>query len=194
MLKVGLTGNIGSGKSVVASVFKTLHIPVYNSDEKAAHFMDSPEITEKIKNIFGITVFNNNEKIDKKKLAQIVFSDAKMLSVLNNIIHPVVMNDFDKWVSIQNDSPYLIMESAILYSTGIFKNFDKIIFVSAPENIRINRVIKRDGITKSEVLKRMNNQIKEEDQINKADFIIINDDKTLVVPQILNINKLLTNK
>jgi len=194
MLKVGLTGNIGSGKSVVASVFKALHIPVYNSDEKAGYFLNSPDVTEQIKNIFGLTVINNIGKIEKKKLAQIVFSDNDKLLVLNNLIHPIVMADFNKWASIQHNTPYLIMESAILYKTGLFKNFDKIIFVSAPENIRINRVINRDGTTKTDVLKRMSNQLKEENQINKADYIIINDDKTLVIPQVLNINNLLADK
>ena len=191
MLKIGLTGNIGSGKTVVANVFKAIDIPVYNSDEKAGFFLNSPKVIQEIKNYFGAEVISTTGDIDKKKLAEIVFSDNNKLLFLNNIIHPIVIDDFNNWAFQQQNKPYIIMESAILFKTGFYKIFDKNIFVSAPKNLRSSRVIKRDNINKSDVLKRINNQLNEEEQINIADYLIVNDDKSLIIPQILKIHSLI---
>jgi dephospho-CoA kinase len=153
--------------------------------------MEIPIVVEKIKKYFGSETINTDGKVDRKKLARIVFSDNKKLDVLNSIIHPLIFADFEKWIHEQKISPYVVMESAILYETGYSALFDKIIIVSAPEKIRINRVMKRDGINEDDVIKRIKNQLPEENKVNKADYIIVNDGKTLVVPQVLKIHELL---
>jgi len=191
MLKVGLSGNIGSGKSVVTRIFDILGIPIYHADDNAKYMLEFPDVVEKIKERFGSWIIDRQGKVSRKKLAQIVFSDNKKLDVLNSIIHPLVIADFEKWIHKQKLCPYVIMESAILYETGYSALFDKIIIVSAPEKIRIDRVMKRDGVTKADVLKRMKNQLAEENQLSKADYIIVNDGKTFVVPRVLELHRLL---
>ncbi|MFA4853424.1 MAG: dephospho-CoA kinase [Bacteroidales bacterium] len=191
MLKVGLSGNIGSGKSVVVRIFDVIGIPIYHADDNAKNMLEFPEVVEKIKERFGSGIIDKQGKVSRKNLAQIVFSDNKKLVVLNSIIHPLVIADFEKWIHEQKICPYVVMESAILYETGYSALFDKIIIVSAPEKIRINRVMKRDGVTKDDVLKRIKNQLPEENQMSKADYTIVNDGKTLVVPQVLEIHRLL---
>ncbi len=191
MLKIGLTGNIGSGKSIVSGIFKILQIPVYNADYNAKLFLDKPKVILKIKNNFGAEVIDKFGKINRKYLAEIVFTDAAKLRALNNIIHPTVVNNFMLWIKEQKNIPYVIMESAILFETEYSDLFDKIIVVTSPENIRISRVMKRDNITEADVKKRMKNQMKEKDKIKKADFVIVNNDIDLVIPQVLKIHKAL---
>jgi len=191
MKKVGLTGNIGSGKSLVAKVFETLGMPVYNADAKAKDILDSPEVAKKVVAAFSKSVVKKNGIINRETLADIVFSDKRQLAVLNNIIHPAVIDDFKTWGERNSASPYVIMESAILFDTEYYKLFEKIIIVSAMEETRIARVMKRDNISEDSVRKRMQNQKAESEIIGKADFVIVNDDKSLVIPQILCIHETL---
>lgn len=158
MQKVGLTGNIGSGKSVVAMVFEMLGVPLYNADTKAKEITDTPEVHKRIREAYGDSMFDKNDKINRKKLANYVFTVKNELNRLNSIVHPHVMNDFEKWIRENSAVPYVVMESAILFDTDYYKLFDKIIVVSAPEDIRIARVMKRDNMNKVAVHLRMQNQ------------------------------------
>mgnify|MGYP001353754101 CR=1 FL=1 len=192
MYKIGLTGGIGSGKTYIAEIFSRLEIPVFNSDiegKKCMHKDDS--VREQIINSFGKEIYSNN-KLDTGKLANIVFNNNDLLEHLNAIIHPVVIEKFNIWVSEQN-SDIVIKESAILFESGTNKGLDKIICVSAPEGMRIQRIIDRDRLTKEEILSRIKNQISQEKKEKLSDFIIQNDGKELILPQILNILELIKN-
>jgi len=188
MKTIGLTGGIGSGKSVVAKVFATLNVPIYNSDIEAKKRMNSSsEIKEKLILEFGSEVYLNNT-LNRKFLANIIFNDKQKLEFVNSVVHPVVINHFNEWVS-QQKSIYVIKENAILFESGMYKNVDFIITVTAPEEIRIERVMKRDSSTYEEVKSRISNQISDKEKINKSDFVIFNDDKELILPQIITIHK-----
>jgi dephospho-CoA kinase len=191
MKLVGLTGNIGSGKSVIAKIFETLGVPVYNADARAKVILSDPETINKVVTVFGKNIIDKSGNISREKLASIVFADKKQIAELNNIIHPAVIADFKIWVGENFSAPYVIMESAILFDTDYYKLFDKIIIVSAPENIRILRVLKRDNISEDSLRMRIQNQKPESEFISDADFVIINDCKSLVIPQVLNIHNVL---
>lgn len=191
MKKVGITGNIGSGKSVVAKVFEALGTPVYYADAHAKTILDTPLVTSKVITAFGKSVCDKSGKINKKKLANIVFSNEKQLAKLNGLIHPAVIDDFNNWIEVNCASTYVIMESAILFDTEYYKLFDSIIVVSTPEELRITRVMKRDNISEDSVHKRMDNQKPESEIIGKTHFEIINDNKSLVIPQVLKIHEIL---
>ena len=185
---IGLTGGIGSGKSTIAEIFTTLKIPVFNSDLEAKQLYSHPEVKQQIITLFG-NVYNSENQLDKKALANIVFNDDKKLQQLNNIIHPAVKKLFDTWVNKNNHAPILIKEAAILIESGAAKQVDKIIVVTAPKKERIKRVMQRDNVAEKEVVARMNKQLPEEKLIAQADFIIKNDNKQLVIPQVLEILK-----
>ncbi len=185
---IGLTGGIGSGKSTIAEIFTTLKIPVFNSDLEAKQLYSHPEVKQQIITLFG-NVYNSENQLDKKALANIVFNDDKKLQQLNNIIHPAVKKLFDTWVNKNNHAPILIKEAAILIESGAAKQVDKIIVVTAPKKERIKRVMQRDNVSEKEVVARMSKQLPEEKLIAQADFIIKNDNKQLVIPQVLEILK-----
>jgi len=190
MLKVGLTGNIGSGKSLIAKIFETLQIPVFYADAEGKKILDSMEVIEAIKKLFGARVISGN-LVNRQALAKIVFTDNSKLIELNNIIHPAVRNAFATWAGRKTDSPYVIYEAAILIESGHYLNMDKIILVTAPEEIRIKRVMERDGATKDMIIQRMANQWPEKKKIEHADFIINNDESELVIPQVIRIHEAL---
>ncbi len=169
---IGLTGGIGSGKSTIANLFIQKKIPVYNSDIEAKKIMQLPKTILSIQNKFGKSIIKNNQ-IDTKELATMVFSNPDKLKVLNQIIHPLVKNDFEKWLQLQQ-SKFVIKESAILFEAGIDKNCDAIITVTAPKEVRIERVISRDNSTRKEVLNRIKNQWTEDRKVAKSDFVIQN--------------------
>ena len=191
MIKVGLTGGIGSGKSIVARIFQVLGIPVFNSDQAARDLMESdPDLKNALFDRFGSSVYIDG-KLDRKKLGSIVFNDPQALKDLNSLVHPAVRKAFSKWADRQN-SQYVLMESAILAETGGHRNFDRTIVVSAPEDLRVQRVMKRDGVGEEIVRARMRNQATEEERLKISDHVIVNDDRQLVIPQVLAIhNKLL---
>ncbi len=188
MIKVGLTGNIGSGKSTVARIFEILGVPVYHSDIKAKGFLSDSEVKEKLRIEFGQAVFTEAD-IDRKKLANIVFNDKEAIGFLNSLIHPLVRKDFEDWCSINNNEPYVIQEAAILFESGFYKLFDKTIVVSCPEEIAVKRVMKRDQVNERAVRERMKNQWDQEKKKNLSDFIIYNDNGQLVIPQVMHIHK-----
>ncbi|HOY32682.1 MAG TPA: dephospho-CoA kinase [Bacteroidales bacterium] len=192
MIKVGLTGGIGSGKSMVSGIFSELQVPVFYADDEAKKAYDDVEILEKVKGYFGDEVFENG-RISFRKLARLVFYGPEKLAELNNIVHPFLIHSFNQWVHKQNDVPYLIMEAAIIYESSLWTIFDKIINVSAPEELCIERVMKRDGLNRDEIKARMNNQIPDHIKTSKADFVIINDGASLLIPQVLDINYKILN-
>ena len=189
---LGLTGNIGSGKSYVATVFSKLGIPVFDSDAAGRDILShDKEAFQEIKKCFGEMVFTEGIP-DRKKLAAIVFSDKIMLERLNSIIHPRVQKKFEEWLSMQKSS-LVVREAAILIESGL-KDVSSILVVTAPEAIRIRRVIKRDKVSESDVIKRIQNQMPESEKIKYADFIVRNDGKAAILPQVLEIVRKLGQK
>jgi dephospho-CoA kinase len=187
MLKVGLTGNIGSGKTMVAGVFKTFGIPVFDADFEAKILLNSESIKSRLLEDFGPGIFLNNE-IDRKKLAGIVFNDKESLKKLNAIVHPAVRDRFLIWLGEIPQKPYLIYEAAIIFESGYHQNLDYNIMISANEETRINRVMQRDNATREMVLSRMKNQWPQAQKSKMADFIISNENSELLIPQILKIH------
>lgn len=188
MVKVGITGGIGSGKTTVCRVFETLGVPVFNADDVAKSIMirDSTLIMG-IKERFGDAVYFPNGDLNRKYLSGIVFQDAQALQALNELVHPAAIQAFKDWSALQN-SPYCLHEAAILFESGAYKTCDYSILVSSPEEIRIKRVMKRDGITEAAVRAIMDKQMPEEEKEKLANFVIINDDAHAVIPQALKLH------
>jgi dephospho-CoA kinase len=194
MLKVGLTGNIGSGKTLVAGIFSAMGIPVFHADTEARKLFDEEDIKDKIREVFGDQAFSLSGDVNRQALAEIVFSDENLLTELNNIIHPVVRVRYRQWCLMNADKPYTLYEAAILFESGHYKEMDKVICVTAPELLRIKRVTERDGITVDEVKKRMANQWEEEKKVQLADFVINNDGDQPLEAQVLAIHEQLEVK
>ena len=187
MIKLGITGGIGSGKTIVCEVFKCLGIPVFNSDLIARRIVDQNAcVINEIKSQFGDDVYTN-VGLDRKKLSQIVFQNKSALERLNSIVHPAVFDEFQAWLAENKNAPFIIKEAAIMFESGAYKEMDKIATVFAPEKIRLNRVVKRDHIPVDQINKRIENQITEQEKINRSDFVIVNDDEQMVLPQVIKI-------
>ena len=193
---IGLTGGIGSGKTTIAKFFAAEGIPVYIADLEAKSIMNSDTIQKEILELFGETVFKN-QVLDRAKIAEIVFNDPAMLVKLNSIVHPAVKNHFKEWVRTNEGQDLLLYESAILFESGHFKEFDFIISVVAPLESRIARVLERDGITKEQVMSRVNAQWNDDERVAKSDFVIENillQDAKSKVLDILKILKIKQNE
>lgn len=192
---IGLTGGIGSGKTTIANYFKSFGIPVYIADDEARKIMQSAQILEAIKKVFGETVFEN-DKLNREELAKIVFNSPEKLEKLNKIVHPAVKKHFEHWLLQHTAAPYVIYEAAILFESGSYKNCDLVITVTAPVESRIQRVVERDKTTRELVLKRINAQWTDEQRISKSDFVIENtsiETTKLEVVKILKILKIKQN-
>jgi dephospho-CoA kinase len=190
---IGLTGGIGSGKTTIANHLKSLGIPFYNSDDQAKKILYLPETIDSLKSAFGNVVFTN-ELFDKDKLAKLVFNNPEQLKVLNQIIHPAVKVDFENWLKANKNSPLVIKEAAILFESGSYKDCDAVISISAPQEMRIQRVIERDHLTFDEVMSRINNQWTDEMRKNKSDYVIDNQDIEKACAQTEKIIKILLNQ
>ena len=190
---IGLTGGIGSGKTTIANIFQSFGIPIYIADDEAKKIMESPEIINEIKDVFGTSVFEN-EVLNRQKLAEIVFNTPKKLEQLNKIVHPAVKKHFDQWLSNHTTSPYIVYEAAILFESGRYKDCDVIITVTAPVETRIHRVIERDRTTRALVLKRINSQWTDDERISKSDFVIENTAIEEAKTEVLKILKILKIK
>ena len=188
MLKVGLTGSIGSGKSTIAGVFRILGIPVYGSDEEAKKILDLPEVVTMVAGRFGPEVLTSEGLVNRKALAAKVFSNPDELNWLNSVIHPRVRNHFTEWIARQEPVPYILQEAAIIYESGFSAFFDKIIVVAAPVEERISRVIRRDNMSRQEVRDRIDKQWPEERKLEQADYVIFNGDHSQAIPQVLEIH------
>ncbi len=190
MLKVAVTGGIGSGKSTVCRMFRVLGIPVFEADKVAKGCMvEDDGLRAAISERFGLSVIGG-AGLDRQALATIVFNDPVALSDLNALVHPVVRKAFARWVGEQN-TPYVIMEAAILAETGGHTAFDRVILVDAPESVRLARVMERDGVGEEAVLARMRNQASEEERLRIADEVVVNDGCRMVIPQVLAIHQAL---
>ena len=185
---IGLTGGIGSGKSVVAKIFATIGIPVFNADEEAKRIMQtSPAIKTKLIEQFGTDIYNAHG-LDKEKLAAIVFNDPFQLQLLNAIVHPVTIQAAKDWAAKQT-SPYVIKEAALIFESGAADGLFKVIGVTAPLSLKVHRVMQRDGITKDQVDARMRNQISDTIKMRLCDYVIDNNNQQMVLPQVLEIDK-----
>jgi dephospho-CoA kinase len=191
MIKVGVTGGIGSGKSTVCLIFEKLGIPVFYADDQAKNILrNNEQVKEKIIKLFGTNAYLPSGEINKSELSSRVFNDKNALKDLNAIVHPAVKKYFDSWLAHQQ-SPYIIKEAAILFESGAHKEMDFIIAVAAPKDIRIQRVIKRDKTTREQVEMRMANQLTDDDRAEKSNFVIVNDDQKLLTEQVLEIHRIL---
>lgn len=191
MLKVGLAGGIGSGKSLICRIFQAIGIPVYHADQQA-HILaeNDAAIRKRITDLLGPEAYLA-KSYNRKFVADAVFSDREKLHELNEIIHPAVAADFNKWVSLQKDVPYAIEEAAILFESGAYQRMDYSIYVDASEDLRIHRVIKRDKVTREEVELRVKNQMPADKILPLADWVVYNNEIQLVLPQILHIHSVL---
>ena len=192
MIIVGLTGGIGSGKSTVINHFKELGVNCYQADIEAKELMDSDQnLINKIQNSFGEDIYINS-KLDRKKLASIVFRNKKKLDLLNSIVHPSVNKHFINYCKGLNDK-YIIKEVAIIFETGTQDKFDKIILVKAPKEERVIRIIKRDKCPRQDAIDRINNQIEDEKKVAKSDFIIDNINLEDIPNKVLKIHHSILN-
>lgn len=189
MLKIGLTGNIGSGKTVVARIFSQLGVPVFFADNEARELFEDDHIKSEIRKLFGSAVFSPSGEVLRPVIAEIVFSDQKLLEKLNKIIHPAVREKYFRWCLDHADAHYTLYEAAILFESGYYREMDKVICVVAPEELRTRRVMQRDNLPAEEVKRRMANQWEEGRKVELADYIIRNDETDSVIQQVIRVHR-----
>lgn len=188
-LRIGITGGIGSGKSTVCRIFGLLGIPVFEADLEAKKLLDtSPEIKMSLINHFGESIYTEGGKVDRKKLAHIIFNNEAALKKVNELVHPAVRTTFEDWAE-QQTAPYVIHEAAILFESGFYQMMDFSLLVSAPEKQRIAWVMQRDGISEQQVRLRMAKQWTDAEKQKLASKVLINDNTSLLIPQIVEIDK-----
>ena len=171
---IGLTGGIGSGKSTVANYIASKGIPVYIADDEAKKIMEDATVKQRIQKLFSESVLNDNGTLNRKKIAELVFGFPHKLKELNAIVHPEVQLHFKNWIKEHENFPYIIKEVAILFETGGNKQCDKVILITAPEELRIERAMKRDNLTKKDILVRIKNQISDSKKKELSDFVVEN--------------------
>lgn len=185
---IGLTGGIGCGKTTIAKVFATLGIPVFNADAVAKELMqNNPILKHKLIEAFGEHIFANGQ-LDRNFLAKIVFADTNQLERLNALVHPITIQAAKEWAAKQN-TPYVIKEAALVFESGSGEGLAGVIGVTAPLSLRMHRVMQRENCTKQEVEKRMQNQIGDTIKMKLCDWVIVNDDQVLVVPQVVALHE-----
>jgi dephospho-CoA kinase len=190
MLKIGITGGIGSGKSTISKIFEVLGIPVFYADDQAKRVMtDDPILIEAIKETFGKDSYLEDGSLNRKYIAKIVFNDNVELAKLNAIAHPATFRAFDNWLKKVGDVPYILKEAALLFESNSYKLCDKSIMVYAPVELRMKRVLLRDNITEAEFNGRNSKQFDDAKKLKMADYDIRNDDTQLVVPQVLALHR-----
>jgi len=188
MIKVGLTGGIGSGKTTVAKIFELLGAPVYYADDAAKRIMnEDKELKSAIQKQFGEESYRNGE-LDRNYLASKVFNDSFQLEILNSLVHPATIRDGFDWMS-QQTSPYTIQEAALIFESGAAEGLDYVIGVYAPSQLRIKRTMERNNVSYDEVVKRMNNQLDEKIKIKLCDFVVQNDEQQLLIPQVIGLHQ-----
>lgn len=189
-LLIGITGGIGSGKSTVAKIFSILKIPIYFADDRAKWLMENnPSLIAEIKNTFGNGSYLEDGKLNRKFISKEVFGYIEKTKFINNLVHPVVKKDFEEWSSLQNSS-YVLKEAALLFETGSYKELDKIITVTSPLKVRINRVLMRDPHRSEEQLNSIiDQQMPDEEKVAKSDFVIKNAENKLLIPQVLELHE-----
>jgi len=188
MIKVGLTGNIGSGKSTVVQIFSILGIPVFHADQEAKLLYKKAEVKKAVKKQIGIHVFNNQSEIDFKLLAHTVFNDPELLGQINAIIHPLVFKRYNEWLKLHQEHPYTIHEAAVIFENQLEHHYDLIINVSAAEEVRKKRVMQRDNVTAEQFYARAGKQLPDKEKNNRSDRVIYNDGHQFLIPQIMHIH------
>lgn len=192
--RIGITGGIGSGKTTACRLFEILGIPVYYADDRAKWLMQNDkELIVQIKDAFGEGAYQASGVLDRTYLAGIVFQDKSKLEQLNSIVHPAVRTDGINWDAEHSGFPYTLREAALLYESGIYELLDQIITVTAPEAVRIERVMKRDNVDEAAVRARMDKQWPEDKKVELADFVIYNDGKQSLIQQVYHIHQQLTS-
>lgn len=187
-LKIGLTGGIGSGKTTIAKLFELLNVPVYYADDASKRlYKTDKDLMQKMKAHFGDDIYNADE-LNRTKLASLVFADPRKLELLNSLVHPPTIRDAENWMKAQT-SPYVIKEAALLFESGSVSGLDFVIGVYSPQHVRLKRVMARDGVTRDEVLSRMQRQINEEMKMRLCDFVVLNNEQELVIPQVIALDK-----
>lgn len=187
-MKVGITGGIGSGKTTVCKVFELLGIPVFYADEEAKKLMIQDEdLIAEVKSVFGTESYLENGALNRKYLAARVFTDPKELERLNSLVHPAVFKAFDRWTQMQG-TPYVLKEAALLFESGSYRDCDHTILVTAPIELRVQRVMKRDNLSEAEVQNRIRRQLTDEAKGKLAGFVLTNDEKHLLIPEILSLH------
>ena len=190
MHKVGITGGIGSGKSTVAHIFETLGIPVYYADAAAKKLMNEDAgLKQQVQQLIGEAAYTGGQ-LNRAFVSEQVFNNPEKLALLNSIVHPATIADAEKWMQ-QQSAPYAIKEAALIFESGAQENLDKVIGVFAPKTIRIKRVMHRDGITRDEVMLRMNKQINETIKMRLCNYVITNNEQELLIPQVLAVHQAL---
>jgi dephospho-CoA kinase len=191
MLKVAITGNIGSGKSTVSNIFRAMDVPVFIADIEAKLLYQEEEVKEELRQHFGEQVFLKNGELDKRSLAEIIFRSKDDLMTINQIIHPRTLKKYQLWLKHHEEFPYTLHESAILFENRLQHHFDKTINVTAPEELRMKRIMMRDNLGIDEISARIKNQMSEDEKNKLADYIIVNDETTFLIPQVIEIDKIL---
>ncbi len=187
-ITVGITGGIGSGKSTVCEIFRVLGIPVFEADKVARNLMnENSVIRQNLVEWFGNEIYSENQ-LNRKLLAELIFNNNSLLNKVNSLVHPIVREEFVKWKNSQN-TVYSVYEAAILFESGFYKLMDYTVLITAPQQIRINRVMARDNLSQDQVLARINNQWTDDEKRKLATTVIINDNKNLIIPQIIEIDK-----
>lgn len=189
MIRIGITGGIGSGKTTICKIFEQLDVPVYEADHWAKTITNTDtEIKKELFRQFGEDLFNENG-LDRNKLAEIIFNNSEALNKVNQIIHPKVIDHFNDWCKQYENKKYVIQEAAVLFESGFYKLFNKMITISAPVELRIERIRNRNNFTREKIMSIINNQWTDEEREKVADYIIINDEKQSVMPQVLKIHE-----
>ena len=189
MLKAGITGGIGSGKSTVCRLFALLGIPVYDADSRAKWLMTGdPQLVAAVKKNFGSNMYAADGTLNRQALAARVFSDTAQLQLLNSLVHPAVLKDHEAWHRKQQNVPYTLKEAALLFESGSYKKLDTVILVSAPEELRIQRAMQRDGSTREAIVQRLKNQLSEGERKKRSDHIILNDGEHSLIEQVLRLH------
>lgn len=194
MLKIGITGGIGSGKTTVCQIFSLLGVPVFYADTVAKDLMVTDAVLiAQVKGAFGNKAYFDNGSLNRKHVSNIVFNNKQELEKLNSYVHPAVFRAMDVWAS-QQKSSYVLKEAALLFESGSYRQNDFNVLVSADEDLRIKRVMERDGVTHDKVEARMRNQLSEQERLNKADFVIDNNGTQLLIPQVLHLHQVFLDK
>jgi dephospho-CoA kinase len=193
-LKIGITGGIGSGKTTVCRVFEVLGIPVYYADDRAKWLMaNDEELIGKVKAIFGAAAYDKSGQLNRAHIAKLAFGNEGLLQQLNVAVHPAVGKDAEEWHAEKSGMPYTLKEAALLYESGSFERLDAVIVVTAPEEVRLQRVMERDGAEEEAVRARMRKQMPEKEKARRADYIIENDGQHSLIRQVRSIHQELTN-
>jgi dephospho-CoA kinase len=188
-LRIGITGGMGAGKSTVCTIFEQIGVPIYDADSRAKWLMhNEPELKKEIKNNFGWDSYNRKDELNREYLAKVVFNNHEKLEMLNKLVHPAVKQDYEQWTIQHREKPYSLKEAALLFESNSYKNLHKVIVVTCPIEMRIERITKRDHVKKEDILKRIQNQSTDKQRLSRADYVIYNDGNRSLIEQALKIH------